>query len=110
MAQLAYANQSELVVIPLQPATVISKEPEPTSVSAWLSLGESSRPKIVEDSIVSHLNMITDQLIRKCRVKVAVLVDPGVQKQSLNLYDSRRESEVRDNFFLTNSRNVQGSK
>lgn len=83
LAQLAYANHSELVVIPFQPAKIIKLESEPTSVSAWLNLSEGQRPKVAEDIIVSNLQLIADQLIRKCRVKVAILVDPGVQKQSL---------------------------
>jgi hypothetical protein len=83
LAQLAYANHSELVVIPFQPAKVIKEVSEPTSVSAWLNASEGPRPKVAEDTIVSNLNIFADQLIRKCRVKVAILVDAGLEKQSL---------------------------
>ena len=74
LAHLAYKNQSELVVIPFQGNTLKKQEMQQTSISTWLH-SDTYRPRIPEDTIVSHINYITDQLIRKCRVKVAVFVD-----------------------------------
>ena len=83
LAQLAYANHSELVVIPFQPFKIMKQEAEPTSISAWLNVSEGPRQNMDREKIVAHLDIIADQLIRKCRVKVAILVDAGVQKRPL---------------------------